>query len=158
MSEILQLRERASIRRCYPVIARLRPHLSEATFCEQVLRQIEMQGYHLVGLEDNGAIVAVAGYRFLENLAWGRYVYVDDLITDELHRGQGFGGLLFDWIARKAEREGCQSLHLDSGVQRFAAHRFYLGKGMEMTSRHFSLVLRTNAFEVAPALQAVMAS
>jgi GNAT superfamily N-acetyltransferase len=139
-------------------MAQLRPHLSEATFCEQALRQIETQGYHLAAVEEKGSIVAVAGYRFVENLALGSYLYVDDLITDDTHRGQGFGGQLFDWIAREAERAGCRSLHLDSGVQRFAAHRFYLGKGMEMTSRHFGLALRSEPVQEAPAMQAVMAS
>jgi len=147
MREILRIRECASIRRCYPVMAQLRPHLSETTFCEQVLRQFETQGYRLAAVEEGGAIVAVAGYRYMENLAWGRFLYIDDLITDEARRGQGYGGGLFDWIVAEAEREGCRALHLDSGVQRFAAHRFYLGKGMEMTSRHFGLELREAARE-----------
>ncbi len=158
MSEIIQIRERASIRRCYPVMAQLRPHLSEATFCEQVLRQFETQEYRLAAVEEGEAIVAVTGYRLVENLAWGRFLYVDDLITDEARRGQGFGGRLFDWITEEAAREGCGALHLDSGVQRFAAHRFYLGKGMEMTCRHFGLALQQEPVQVTPARRAVMAS
>lgn len=158
MSDILQIRDHASIRRCYPVMAQLRPHLSEAEFCEQVLRQMETQGYHLAAVEEKGVIVAVAGYRLVENLAWGSYLYVDDLITDDTRRGQGFGGQLFDWITEEAAREGCCAIHLDSGVQRFAAHRFYLGKGMEMTSRHFGIALQQECIRVAPAEQAVMAS
>lgn len=158
MSDILRIRERASIRRCYPVMVQLRPHLSEATFCEQVLRQFETQDYHLAAVEEEGTIVAVAGYRLVENLAWGRFLYVDDLITDEARRGQGFGGRLFNWITEEAAREGCGALHLDSGVQRFAAHRFYLGKGMEMTCRHFGLALKQESGQVATEPLAVMAS
>jgi hypothetical protein len=33
-------------------------------------------------------------------------------------------------------------LHLDSGVQRFAAHRFYLARRMDITCHHFALKLR----------------
>jgi hypothetical protein len=33
-------------------------------------------------------------------------------------------------------------LHLDSGVRRFDAHRFYLNKRMNISSHHFSMVLR----------------
>jgi GNAT superfamily N-acetyltransferase len=120
----------------------LRPHLDEAAFCEQVERQFETQHYHLAALESEGAIVSVAGYRHLENLVYGAHLYVDDLITDEAQRGRGFGGQLFDWLVEEARREGCSALHLDSGVQRFAAHRFYLGKRMEITSRHFGLALQ----------------
>jgi hypothetical protein len=31
---------------------------------------------------------------------------------------------------------------LDSGVQRFGAHRFYLRRRMDITSHHFALDLR----------------
>lgn len=158
MSEILRVRDHASIRRCFPVMAQLRPHLSENAFCDQVLRQFEIQGYQLAAVEENGRIVAVAGYRLVENLAWEKFLYLDDLITDDARRGQGFGGRLFDWITEEAAREGCNALHLDSGVQRFAAHRFYLGKGMEMTCRHFGLALRRESVHVASAPLAVMAS
>lgn len=142
MIAILRIRERESLRRCYPVMEQLRPHLDETAFCEQVERQFETQQYHLVALESEGVIVAVAGYRHLENLVYGPHLYVDDLITDEAKRGRGFGGQLFDWLVEEARREGCRALHLDSGVQRFAAHRFYLGKRMEITSRHFGLALQ----------------
>jgi GNAT superfamily N-acetyltransferase len=109
-------------------------------------------------VEEAGNIVALAGYRYAENLAWGRYLYIDDLITSEPCRGQGFGGRLFDWLAGEAWREGCRAVHLDSGVQRFAAHRFYLGKGMEMTSRHFGIALRREPVQAVLSEQAVMTS
>ncbi len=142
MIVILPIRERDEIRRCYPVMEQLRPHLDETAFCAQVARQFATERYHLAALESEGAIVAVTGYRYLENLIYGPHLYVDDLITDEAHRGRGFGGLLFDWLVAEARREGCRALHLDSGVQRFAAHRFYLGKRMVITSRHFGLALQ----------------
>jgi len=34
---------------------------------------------------------------------------------------------------------GCKNLELDSGVQRFDAHRFYLLKRMNISSYHFSI-------------------
>jgi hypothetical protein len=41
----------------------------------------------------------------------------------------------------EARAAGCIKLELDSGVQRFAAHRFYLTKRMIISSHHFSLEL-----------------
>lgn len=143
MTEILRIGDAAGIHRCFPVMAELRPHLNLDTFTSQVRRQIETQRYHLAALENDGTIVAVAGYRYVESLVWGAYLYVDDLVTAEAWRGQGFGGKLFDWLVDEAGREACQALHLDSGVQRFAAHRFYLGKRMQVTSRHFGLMLES---------------
>jgi hypothetical protein len=33
--------------------------------------------------------------------------------------------------------EGCEQMHLDSGIQRTEAHRFYQREGMTMASLHF---------------------
>jgi hypothetical protein len=43
-----------------------------------------------------------------------------------------------DYYARS---QNCQQLTIDSGVQRFAAHRFYLMQRMNITSHHSTLEL-----------------
>ena len=125
---------------CFPTMRQLRPHLVRDEFPARVRRQAE-QGYRLAMLEDGGRVVAAAGFRLIENLAWGRHVYVDDLVTDESSRSCGHGETLFDWLVEFAREHGCQELHLDSGVQRFDAHRFYLRHRMRITSHHFALRL-----------------
>ncbi|MGC8539131.1 MAG: GNAT family N-acetyltransferase [Phycisphaerae bacterium] len=82
---------------------------------------------------------AVAGYRISESLSRGYHLYVDDLVTAEQVRSQGLGKLLLQWLIAEARREKCQHLVLDSGVQRFAAHRFYLRHGMSITAHHFCM-------------------
>lgn len=131
---------KAAILRCFPLLHQLRPHLVKAEFVPRVERQ-RAQGYFLACLESDGKPRAVAGYRFTECLAWGRLCYVDDLVTDEARRGQGYGGRLFDWVVARAREAGCTELHLDSGVHRFAAHRFYHAKRMSLTCHHFALPL-----------------
>jgi GNAT superfamily N-acetyltransferase len=134
----------AAIARCHPVMFELRPHLSAAQFASQVQRQ-RASGYHLAFLKAGGHIRALAGYRYLETLAWGRICYVDDLVTAESSRSHGFGEQLFEWLAARARKAGCDQFHLDSGVQRFGAHRFYLRQRMEITSHHFALKLKERA-------------
>lgn len=136
---------REDIGKCFPVVRQLRPHLSEESFLEQVLRQRENHGYNLVFIEKDGEVRAAAGYRLAEFLAWGKILYVDDLVTGEADRGKGFGGALLDWLLEKAREMGCSELHLDSGVQRFGAHRLYIGKRMDITSHHFSRKVRLPA-------------
>ena len=128
------------INRCLPVMQQLRPHLSATDFLPRIRRQMQ-QGYRLALLERDDAVIALAGFRIGENLAWGRFLYVDDLITDETQRSSGAGKALFDWLLNTARNEGCQQLHLDSGVQRFGAHRFYLREGMHIAGHHFTLSL-----------------
>ncbi|MBI4717795.1 MAG: GNAT family N-acetyltransferase [Planctomycetes bacterium] len=130
----------AEVTRCFPVVQELRPHLESESFRAQVRRQMKA-GYSLVFLEVAGEIQALAGFRFGEFLAWGRILYVDDLVTRKAAQSHGYGGALFDWLVARAEAEDCDQLHLDSGVQRFAAHRFYLKHGMDITSHHFAMRL-----------------
>jgi GNAT superfamily N-acetyltransferase len=140
--EIRQASSARSIARCYPVMRELRPHLEVEQLVLQVERQTREQGYRLVFLTQGGLVRAVAGYRILECLAWGRFLYVDDLVTCSGDQGRGYGSALFDWLVAMARRQGCAQFHLDSGVQRFGAHRFYLHKGMDITTHHFAMVLK----------------
>lgn len=130
------------IRRCYPVMSELRPHIAtEEEFVERVQRQ-QSQGYLLAYLEAGGEVRAVAGYRYMDFLFHGYFMYVDDLVTRAADRSTGYGGNLFDWLVQQARERDCTCLDLDSGVQRFDAHRFYLMKRMKIASHHFSLALK----------------
>ena len=128
------------IQSCYAVMAELRPHVSADDFLPRVRRQMEIAGYKLAYLSD-GEVKAVAGFRVSECLAWGSFMYVDDLVSKDGERSKGYGGQLFDWLVEYARGEGCDQFHLDSGVQRFAAHRFYLAKRMSIEAHHFGLKL-----------------
>jgi GNAT superfamily N-acetyltransferase len=143
----LQLaRSDADIQACFPVMSQLRPHLAAGEFAARVRRQME-QGYRLLSGSDerpgsdNRRVVAVAGFRLTEMLAWGKALYVDDLITDASERSKGYGEQLMQWLVAHAREAGCGELHLDSGVQRFDAHRFYLAQRMKISSHHFALDL-----------------
>ena len=116
----------------------LRPHLIEADFVERVATQ-RRQGYQLLAAVVDGRAAALAGFRVADSLCWGRFVYVDDLVTDEGLRSLGYAGMLLDWLVDYCRDNDLAELHLDSGVQRFAAHRFYLRKRMEITCHHFGL-------------------
>lgn len=126
---------------CFPVMAELRPHLTIEAFIDQVTDQMAEQHYHLVAAVKEDNVVAVAGYRLGRSLSWGHFLYVDDLVTAAAQRSGGYGGMLLDWLVEEGRRQGCAELHLDSGVQRFAAHRFYLTKRMDITAHHFAMKL-----------------
>lgn len=121
---------------CYPAMRELRPHITEDEFLSRIRSQ-EKAGYRLVFVRIPDGVVATAGFRIGENLAWGRFLYVDDLVTLPAHRSHGYGAKLLLWLKELAAEEGCQQLHLDSGIQRKEAHRFYKREGMTMASFHF---------------------
>ncbi len=143
MSESIRLAsEDYEIQRCYAVMAELRPHVPSHEFIARVRRQHEFSGYRLAYLAD-GEVKAVAGFRISECLAWGKFLYVDDLVSGSSDRSKGYGGALFDWLVEHARENNCDQFHLDSGVQRFGAHRFYLKKRMIIEGHHFALKLKS---------------
>lgn len=130
----------AEIEACFPVMKELRTHLDEREFLARIRMQ-QRQGYELAYIAVGGRPVALAGFRVGENLAWGRFLYVDDLVTAAEHRSRGYGAALLRWLCEVAKERGCRELHLDSGVQRADAHRFYRREGMEVSSYHFKKAL-----------------
>jgi GNAT superfamily N-acetyltransferase len=128
------------ILRCFPVMKQLREHLRADEFVPSI-RRMQSEGYHLAYLEDAGEVKALGGFRIFEMLARGRFMYVDDLVTNAADRSKGYGDAMLDWLATYAKEQNCEYLNLDSGVQRFAAHRFYLRKRMDIVCHHFSLKL-----------------
>lgn len=128
----------------YEAMLALRPNIGDAGDFVRRVRNQRANGYRLVAVVDEQAAVpaaAVAGFRVLDTLAWGRCLYVDDLTTVPGLRRAGCATTLLLWLQVEAEREGCDALHLDSGFgqRRAAAHRVYLKTGMAITSLHFSM-------------------
>lgn len=135
----------AELTAAWPVMSQLRPALTAQTFVAQVRVQMRDEGFRLVaGFDDHDVARALAGFRIETMLHRGRSLYVDDLVTDAGARSHGFGAALFDWLVAEARRLNCRELHLDSGVQRFDAHRFYLRQRMAITAHHFALRLDTD--------------
>lgn len=121
----------------FDVMSQLRPHLLREDFVATIRRLQATQQFHLVSLTDGDTVRAAMGMRVGESLAWGNYIYIDDLVTDQNGRSSGYGKTLLDWADAFGKEIGCKELHLDSGVQRHGAHRFYLRERMDIACYHF---------------------
>lgn len=129
------------ISRCYSVMRELRTAISAENFITRVQEQ-QNHGYVLAYLNDTientECVVAVAGFRISQNLAWGKFLYVDDLVTSSAYRSKGYGSQLLAWLTDYAKNQQCEQFHLDSGFQRVEAHRFYEREGLPKASYHFA--------------------
>lgn len=123
------------------VMRQLRPQIPEADYLFTVRRMMRTDGYLQAAVFDSDAVVAVAGYRFMETLYAGKTLYVDDLNTDDARRSRGHGKMLMDWLKGEATQRGCVQLQLDSGVQREQTHRFYFREGLTINCYHFRIDL-----------------
>ncbi|MCK5892271.1 MAG: GNAT family N-acetyltransferase [Aeromicrobium sp.] len=86
----------------------------------------------LVGLVD-GVVVATAHVTWLRVLSadGGLYCQVENVRTDEQHRGRGIGRELMAWIEAAARDRGAARLQLTTHHTRTDAHRFYERLGYE---------------------------
>jgi predicted N-acetyltransferase YhbS len=137
MTQIHVVTDPDHIKRCAAVLRELRTSLTEDQIIDRVQHQMT-DGYRLACVESAGSVVSVAGYRILRNLTYGKFLYVDDLVTRADQKRTGHAGQLIEWLCEHARDQGCSFLVLDSGVQRFEAHRFYLAHQMDITAHHFA--------------------
>ena len=109
----------------WPVMQQLRPHLDPASYIQAVSRMRRKDDFRLPAARIDGVVRGVAGFRISEMLYCGRILIVDDLITDANARSSGVGKAMLGWLDQEAVRQDCVQVHLDSGLHRIDAHRFY---------------------------------
>jgi GNAT superfamily N-acetyltransferase len=127
----------------FETMRELRPEIGDAqSFVRRVDEVQRAEGYRVVAAFEPGTSEpsAAAGFRICHSLAWGHYLYVDDLSTKSTERRRGHAAALLEWLLEEAKRLGCDQLHLDSGVglDRAAAHRLYLNSGLVISAHHFA--------------------
>lgn len=109
-------------------------------FVDYVNGVLRPSGYRMVGIftANQERAVAVASFRTSENLAWGRYLYVDGIFTTADVR-QDHTEALFDWLFTEGRKLGCRQLHLDSQMDadHFTKHRLYHSHGLGIYAHHF---------------------
>ena len=127
---------------CFEVMRELRPHLTDvAAFAAQARRQAR-QGYCLLAAWQNNKVMGLAGYRTQENLMYGKFMYVDDLVTTREARSQGIGAKLIDATRKKAQELGCAWFVLDTAAENALGQRFYYRQGLLGLGIHFNQQLQ----------------
>jgi ribosomal protein S18 acetylase RimI-like enzyme len=120
----------------------LRPHLNDQDrYVAQLVRQVE-QGYRLLAAQEGERLVGLAGYRELENLLYGRFIYVDDLVVSPQLQRSGVGAQLLSAVREQAVQRDCDHLVLDTGLHMPLAQRFYFRQGLLARGMHFTQSLR----------------
>jgi GNAT superfamily N-acetyltransferase len=125
------------ILKCWNVLFELRPHLKRDYYLATI-KEMFTEGYQLAYIQEDDQAAAAIGFRYLQYLYNGKQIYIDDISTLPKYRGKGYGGELIEFVFRYAKEKGYRTVTLDSGYQRFSAHRLYLNKGFTLNSHHFS--------------------
>lgn len=136
----------AELRACWPVMQQLRPHLQSADDFIVRVHRMRNDDYRLLAVWQGDTPRALAGYRLQENLVYGgRFLYVDDLVTDEAARGTQWGARLIEATTRIAEQADCVRFVLDTGLSNALAQRFYFRQGLLTEAIRFGRTLGAGA-------------
>jgi len=125
---------------CYKIMHQVREDLSEKDLLKIISEQIK-NGYKLAYVLKNDQVICVAGFSILQKLSLGKHLYIDDFVTDKSVKSTDAGKALLDFLKIYAKQQNCKSIELDSLVQRYDAHKFYLSQDMQIVSHHFSFQL-----------------
>lgn len=131
----------AELRACFPAMRELRPHLQSADELIERVTRMRAQSYRLIAVWRGEEAIALGGYRLQENLVYGRFLYLDDLVTLQSERGGQWGARLIAETTRIAQAEGCVRLVLDTGLSNALAQRFYFRQGLLTSSMRFGKAL-----------------
>jgi GNAT superfamily N-acetyltransferase len=134
----------AEIGACYDLMQQLRPHLTSPEEFIARWRRQSADGYRILALwseHPKPAPRALAGYRITENLVHGKFVYVDDLVSDHAERSRGYGAQLLTKLKEEGRALGCKKLVLDTGLDNALAHRFYYRQGLLAQALRFNIPL-----------------
>ena len=101
------------------------------------LEKVFADGGRLTQLVDDGEVRALAVWRVFHTTYGGRRLEIDDLVTREADRSQGYGAALLAHLEAQARRLGCSAVMLNSACHRSRAHRFYFRQGHEILAFHF---------------------
>ncbi|MCQ9427215.1 GNAT family N-acetyltransferase [Pseudomonas sp. LJDD11] len=141
----LHLEDPQALAASFGLMRVLRPHLDNADAYVAQLQRQAGQGYRLLAAMQDAQIVGLAGYRELENLLYGRFVYVDDLLISPALQRSGLGGQLLDQVRQQARQLGCDHFVLDTGLHMALAQRFYFRQGLLASGMHFTQRLRAGS-------------
>lgn len=123
--------------RIYPILHQLRDHLTKEDFVERYRETYDASSYRIIGVFVGEQLRAIAGFRFITNMAVGNALYIDDLVVASEWRSKGYGAELVKYLEGVAIAIGVDAIRLDSAVHRLDAHRFYEREGFYFYSKHF---------------------
>lgn len=94
------------------------------TLWQQIL---DDRNHHIIVAEENGCIVSSCVCVIIPNLTHGQrpYALIENVITDEAHRGKGLASACLNYAKEIAVRENCYKMMLLTGSKLDSTLRFY---------------------------------
>ncbi|WP_084519494.1 GNAT family N-acetyltransferase [Christiangramia echinicola] len=109
---------------------------SEEILKERLLEMFD-QNYECFGIYLENRLIGVFGLWFMTRHYAGRSCEVDHIFIEEELQGKGIGKSLFEFIHQYAASKDCETIELNSYVENFGSHKFYMNLGYIIRGYHF---------------------
>jgi GNAT superfamily N-acetyltransferase len=104
---------------------------------EEMLNEMIKLNYKQAVAYYNSKPVGVCGFWINTKIYSGKYVELDNVVTDENYRGQEIGKLLCNFVLTIAKQNNCKTAMLDAYLENIKAHDFYEREGFIKKGFHF---------------------
>lgn len=102
-------------------------------------RFLEMfdQNYECFGVYLEEELIGVFGLWFMTRHYAGKSCEPDHVFIKSGYQNRGFGKQIFEFIFDYSRKKGCETSELNSYVQNFRSHKFYMNHGYVIKGYHF---------------------
>ena len=129
--------EPSQINSIIPLVQKLNNHKVTEAVLKQRFSEMVTQNYECAAIYDGEKLIGIAGMWFCTRHYSGRSVELDHVFIDDGYRKKGLGKqfmkCIYDYVALK----GYQTIELNTYVQNYPSHKFYMNEGFEILGYHF---------------------
>ena len=140
MMKLIETKIKSEMLNHYQLLSEMYPSLT----IEEYDRELDVMlphNYGQVAVYDNEECVGLSGYWIGSKLWCGKYLECDNVVVSSKHRRKGIAKMIFDYLRKKAESEGCTMMALDSYRENTPSHEFFMKEGFVAKGFHFINVL-----------------
>jgi len=120
-----------------PYLKKLHEQPPKEELLKERLLEMFDQNYECFGIYKQDDLIGVFGLWFMTRHYAGRSCEADHIYVEEQYQGKGVGKELFEFIHQYAESKGCETMELNSYVENFGSHKFYMNLGYIIRGYHF---------------------
>ena len=120
-----------------PYLKKLNNAKVEEGIIQERLLEMFDQNYECFGVYASDKLIGVFGLWFMTRHYAGRSCEVDHLCIDDDFQNNGIGQQMLEFIEEYAISKNCETLELNSYVENFRSHKFYMNLGYVIRGYHF---------------------
>ena len=120
-----------------PYLKKLHQRPPSDNLLKKRLLEMFSQNYECFGIYSQDNLIGVFGLWFMTRHYAGKCCEADHIVIDEEFQNKGVGSSLMNFIHEYARTKGCETIELNSYVENFRSHKFYMNLGYVIRGYHF---------------------